>query len=383
MKIILVYLGDVLNCPPAMSLVNSFNKLDKEISFICYPSNDKQFVEFEKSNTNVKFIKLGESNTKSNVVKKIILFLKYRILLKRLIDQEYDNDSIIWVLSNGTLKYFGKYLYKYNYLLHLLELTEKLYLIESKHMLPLSIEYARKALAIVECEYNRAHITKAWWNLSELPFVLQNKPFNHKTFNKDEGISSSRSISNLFETELKDKKIVLYQGNVSKERPISTFIDAVSELGDDYAFVAMTNGDVDYKGKSTNFYQIPFVAPPKHLEITSRAFIGILSYTPIKNSYSILNTLYCAPNKIWEYSMFSIPMIGNDLPALKNHFLEFGDGVCLSSISIEEIKRAILTIDKNYTDYSKNSKLFFDSYNYENEVKAILDSCEARKKRKF
>lgn len=376
MKLIVAYLGDVLNCPPAMSLINSLNDLEQECVFICYEEKKAQFKEFINRNKNVKFAYIGKSNTKNSFIKKTYLFFKYKRMLKRIIKKEYSSNSVIWVLSNGTLKYFNKYIVKLNYVLHLLELTEKLYLVESKHLLPLSNKYSDNALFIVECEYNRAHITKAWWNLKKMPLVLQNKPYNDIICERNQEITISE-INNLFRDKLIGKKIILYQGNISKERPLDAFIDAVSELGDDYAFVAMTNGKVDYSGNSKNFYQITFVAPPKHLEITSRAYIGILSYTPVKNSYSILNTLYCAPNKIWEYSMFSVPMIGNDLPALRSHFVEYKDGVCVASFSKEIIKDAILKIDSNYNAYSSAAKSFFDSYDYKLEVKKILDECSS------
>ena len=380
MKVIVVYLGDVLNCPPAMSLINCLNETNNKTVFICYRSQLEQFSDFADKNKNAKFVYIGNSNTKSNPIKKVFKFINYKRLLRRIIQKEYDSDSMIWVLSNGTLKYFGRYLLKLRYVLHLLELTERLYLIESKHLIPLSIKYAKNAIALIECEYNRAHITKAWWGLKKVPFVLENKPFNHSEYRRDEPITSSRNISCLFDDVLKNRKIILYQGNISNERPLGPFIEAVSELGDDYAFVAMTNGDVGYSGSSRNFYQLPFVAPPKHLEITSRAYIGIITYTPVKNSYSILNTLYCAPNKIWEYSAFSVPMLGNDLPALNNHFLKYRDGECISSFNKEEIKSTIMKIDNNHGRYSQCSKQFYESYDYKKEVERIISFCKTQNK---
>ena len=49
------------------------------------------------------------------------------------------------------------------------------------------------------------------------------------------------------------------------------------------------------------------------MEITSYARIGINFYRP-----NCLNKAFCAPNKIYEFSGFGIPIIGNDIPGLKN-----------------------------------------------------------------
>lgn len=374
MKIIVAYLGDVLHCPPAMSLINCLNNTHHDVVFLCYPDDSIDFLTFTNSNPKVRFVYIGPSNTRGRSLKKAWNFIGYRRRVKKLVVRESSGNSIIWVLSNGSLKYFGKYLVKMKYILHLLELTEKLYFIESKHWFPMSKKYYKRAAAIVECEYNRAHITKAWWQLSKMPFVLQNKPFNHVDRSRYDQAELPPEIFNLINVKLKDKKIILYQGNISKERPLDPFIEAVSDLGSDYAFVAMTNGAVSYTGESENFYQLPFVAPPRHLLVTKHAYIGVLSYVPIKNSYSILNTLYCAPNKIWEYSSFGVPMIGNDLPVLRSHFLEFQDGISLKTLDKERVKEAIMRISASYDLFSHNSRQFFESYNYQDCVNDILES---------
>ena len=54
------------------------------------------------------------------------------------------------------------------------------------------------------------------------------------------------------------------------------------------------------------------------------ASIGVLSYFPRSGSIGrTLNPLYCAPNKIFEYSKYGIPMISNDVPALRYSYMEF------------------------------------------------------------
>ena len=110
-----------------------------------------------------------------------------------------------------------------------------------------------------------------------------------------------------------------------------------------------------------------------HLEITKLAYIGILVYivndVPINHA---INVLYCAPNKLYEYSKFGIPMIANDLPALDMVFSQNRAGVCLQTLSAKEISEAILKIDSDYEVYSRLSHQLYESIDMVDLVKNIV-----------
>lgn len=54
---------------------------------------------------------------------------------------------------------------------------------------------------------------------------------------------------------------------------------------------------------------VPFIRPPHHLQVTRLASIGVLSYFPDPSSLAaVINPLYCAPNKIFEYARYGVPM---------------------------------------------------------------------------
>lgn len=378
MNIFLVYVGDILHCPPAMTVIQTLSDLNINV-VVCTNEFDFTKTSDELVNRDNVIFKFIGSKYKPdiNLFNKVLEVPVYKKKIWNIIEKEYCDNDLIWIIDGGNVKYLGAKLLKYKYILHLLELTEELYYVESKHMFPISRKYAKNAACVIECEYNRAHITKAWWDLKEIPMVLPNKPYVSSRLQKNGTISTDKSIRDLMFT-LNGKKIVLYQGNISAERPLKPFLDAVEELGDPFVFVAMVNGDDPFPDVNTDrYYHIPFVNPPYHLEITSHAYIGVLAYTPIKNDYSILNTLYCAPNKIWEYSMFDIPMISNDLPALNNLFSVVGNGKCFDRFNKDSIKAAILNIDANYESYSLASKHYFNSVDIFSIVKEIIDKALA------
>ena len=65
-------------------------------------------------------------------------------------------------------------------------------------------------------------------------------------------------------------------------------------------------------------------------------------------------------------------MIANDLPALNMVFSQNKAGVCLQTLSAEEISRAILEIDYDYDAYSKASNQLYSSIDMVDLVKTIL-----------
>ena len=87
--------------------------------------------------------------------------------------------------------------------------------------------------------------------------------------------------------------------------------------------------------------------------MTQAAHIGIANY-----DFSNLNNVFCAPNKIYEYSGFGIPMLANDIPGLKNTVGNAGAAECME-LKANNIINAIQNIEADYDTYSENAKKFF------------------------
>lgn len=75
-------------------------------------------------------------------------------------------------------------------------------------------------------------------------------------------------------------------------------------------------------------------------------------YLPIS-----LNNIYCAPNKIWEYSRFGLAMVGNDIPGLLFlNQLNIGCTLNLNNMLDVDIKMNYLV---NYYQTMKHESLKF------------------------
>ena len=102
--------------------------------------------------------------------------------------------------------------------------------------------------------------------------------------------------------------------------------------------------------------------PPKHLALVKYAYIGLLPYKPInRGDLSELNALYCAPNKIFEYAGYGVPMVGSDVLGLRNPFEQWDIGRCCDDGSLKSILEAIKFVDKNHESLERNCIAFFDS----------------------
>ena len=351
-KVILIQVDSILGYPPTMALIDELVHAGMQVTVLTTIVNDQLKEVLPQS---IKIKKIGSDYLyKAPALKKLKNLFVVRRNLWKYIDMHYDDDTVLWVMSNITIKHMGMKLLHYRYNLHLFELMDRITYIGNCTM-GLNLEkLAHGAHKVIVCEYNRAHITQTWFKLKELPLVISNKPMSNN-FKRNSEISHSEDAKKIIE-KLKDKKLILYQGVVDIERPVELIAKAVEELDDEYIFLVMTSNNCDHLKMYSKTIVMPYIAAPYHLEVTSHAFVGILIYTPVYGTFSSpLNSIYCAPNKIYEFSQFGIPMIGNDIPGLKYTIEANHMGVCVEKMDAKSFSEAIQNITDNYDEYSKNA----------------------------
>lgn len=312
-----------------------------------------------------------------NGMQRIIQQWKYRRYVLEMLKNEYVKETTyLWLLHSETVSLFSAYLDKYDVISHLFEFKNPTQKIAYRLLNPCYPfeKNLKKSKKVICCEYNRAHITKSIYDLDKVPYILPNKPYNG---NVQIAQSLPFSIQEII-SKYRNKKIILYQGVFIPERRVDYFVRAVNSLPDDYILFLMGGENPFYnelrdKCQSERIVFLPFLPPPLHLEITKLAHIGILVYVvdgePINRA---INVLYCAPNKLYEYSMFGIPMISNNLPALNFIFSKFEAGICTDILLEKNVCEAILEIDRNYESYSKASVQLYNSVDMLDIVKGIL-----------
>lgn len=382
-RIIIVMHSDLMHYPPMISLIDIMLELKKKIVYIGDYSDAPTINRFKDDGVElVKVFRNRVSNNKISILKNIY---KYRRNLRDCLDSLNINDcDLVWYVYCDMAPAVHDLISKYRYLIHYYEFVNQEVNRKFRILFP-SFDhklFAQRAVTTIQCEYNRAQIFRGLNELEYMPFVLPNKPYI-KDGSMDESLMPDNvkvQINDISE-RVKGKKVILYQGVFdSRERKLEEFCEAIQLLPEEFMLIAMGRGDSSYeelksKYQSDRILFVPFIIPPFHLYVTKLASIGVLSYTPIGNTIGgVINPIYCAPNKIFEYGKYGIPMISNDIPGLKNIFDKYGCGrVVEYPLTASRIKDVILEIVDNYNTMSAGSLSYYESVDLQQIVTEISD----------
>lgn len=377
-RVFIILKEDIMHYPPVLTILNVLPLLGIQAIHIGVYSDREGKAKFESKG--VKFIETTPYFANDSLLTKLRKQFFFRhIVNKTLCEAKITEMDRVWIMQSETICLLSSIVGRYPTILHFFEYVEPKINWKYKMLNPTynPLKTMNKANKIVCCEYNRAQITKGIFQLKDLPTVLPNKVI----VDESEFYKIPSDIKRIIEeviAKTAGKKVILYQGIfLDEERRLAEFCEAVSQMPDDYSFIAMGKGSGMYdnlkeKYESDKILFIPFIRPPYHLLITKLASIGVLSYFPRKGPVAYtLNPIYCAPNKIFEYAKYGIPMISNDIPALKYVFLEYHCGECIPyPMSTENILNVIMKVMNNHSDYQKGALNYYDSV----DVASIIDS---------
>ena len=378
MKIALITSERLFEFPPVIALLHTLDRMGHDVVFLT-PYRDADFEDQGLHHARHLFSAEmpDERLTRyySNRIAASAAFRSERLLRSHFIRQipvkfkaELDRADVVWVLHENTFllggKAFADKLGPYLYTMY--ELCIK------NGPVPDIYDYAaRKALLTVVPEYNRAHICKAYYALPHMPAIIPNKPLDHPR-QKNLPISDPTIAGEMARIKANGKKIVMYMGILSSERPLEPIIEAVERLPE-YT-LAVLGGRTPYLDRlertmAGRFEYLGSVKPPHHLEVASHADVTYISY--VANNHSI-NAVFCAPNKVYEFAGFGIPMLCNDNPGLK-YTVEYGGfGACVPELTTPHIAAALKQIDANAAAMGAAATRYYDSESLERSVAQTL-----------
>lgn len=368
MRVLVVGCVHLNELPPALNLVGALNRLGISVTLIT-KGEAYSYDAMGKTKT----ITLREINRRG--IQSVVEYFLFRRKLRSVIKAEMKECDVLWTLTDKTVREVGNMLFQYKYIMQLQELVEFVPAIPKQAAIGIDLKrYLRNAYKVVVPEINRAHIIKAWNELDVLPSVLPNKVTIEER-DYTETPQRIRSIMNMIERE--PRRIVLYQGILAKDRDLEVFAKAINEMDDYVLYIMGKEGQGfcidDLRTRYNKIVYIPYIAPPDHLFITSRAFIGLLPYRASRIAHlSVLNAVFCAPNKLYEYSAFGIPMIGSSIPGLMIPFEKYRCGILVDGITTTEIIEAIRMIEANYHSFSSNSKRMYNENDYDTALQKIV-----------
>ena len=366
MKIIILCLLHIDELPPLMT---NLKVLSKKYD-VLYIGVDDGTNYIDLFNNKVKFINLIKDKHTPSISNQRIrdhidrkLFDYYVKKANSIIESNCKNGDLIWVHHEFSLLKIDRI--NLPYYLTMYELHDDLF--KKDNELKQRIRMARK---VIVPEYTRSAIVQACVGLKELPYVIPNKPYDYD--DKSTKLDNNPIDSIVEDAHKSGKKIILYSGIFLRERKLEPFIEAIENLRDKFVFVLIGRKSEyleELLNKYPNIKYLGFYNPPQHMSIIKKSDIGILTYVADNGS---INSVFCAPNKIWEYSKYGIPMLCNDIPGLK-YTVEYGGfGYCCDINSTESIISVLNKINDNYGELSKNAYKFYETIDIEKTILNVI-----------
>lgn len=350
MKVLYIVKSELHYYPPCVTQIRLLKEAGIDVEVLFGSSNESALAIL--SNENIPYKNLKEvRGVLPGKLDKIYNWYKFRrILIKELRGRDL-SDTLLWFGNAETVLPMKGLLRRYKYAVTFLELLDE-YPIRVKMLK----QIARKAHFNVMCEETRAYLLRAKWQLPELPYIMPNKPFDSPSvFDEVTNQQAKRLLD-----QLKNKKIIILQGLIKEFTILRNFAEAMNDLSDDYVLLLMGPETPEIVNPlleiSNKIVYSKYIPAPNHLQVTQRAYIGIVYY----NGFVSLNNAFCAPNKIYEYSAFGLPMLANNIPGLKNTVGCSGSAICCD-LTKSNIIKAVLTIENNYQQMKNAAYDFYNS----------------------
>lgn len=376
MKILMVSSMEIAELPPAISLIKAISEDGHFLHLVCEfgdagVSDELGSVELTKLDAGSTLRAENDRGLLGRIKRFVYWNLIFKLVkpgcLRAEVKRQWSsgNYDILWVLHESTAKRLGKLAVEIPHVLSAYELDRD-FICEGPTRLK---EVAKTALKVIVPEAVRSKIMRTYCGLNSDPAVLPNKP----NYGDIEARLPVEVESRLCELKSGNRKVIIYSGIFIPERKLDAVIEAVARRSDEYSLVFMGKGSAYLDSLTAKypggFDYLGFVEPPAHLLALRFADVGVLSYVPTEPS---LNALFCAPNKIWEYAYYGLPMLANDVPGLTMTVEKNLIGVCASMDSVEEVVSALDLISEKYDLFAQNSKKFYYSVDYREEYKKVM-----------
>lgn len=363
MKIIYIIRQELQVYPPCLTQIQYINDFGVEVMVVYGGCNED--VKKILDNKGIKHIDLNLKRKKKGYFDKIKNIFSYRKKAKKILKQYYKEDDFVWFgTADSAFLLKGRTINKTQFIMTVLELYD-----DNKFYRNNIGKIIHKAKAVLCCEKTRAQIMKLWWNLKKEPYVLPNKPYEHPM---ERNLSGTLETTSNMISKMRGEIGIIYQGIFTKDRNVGNIARALNELDQDIVLYLMGNDSNGSNEEIKKIYNktifLGFAPAPFHLEVTSYATIGIALYDG-----SNMNNLFCAPNKIYEYAGFGIPILGSDIPGLRCTVGKWNAGKCVDFDDIESIKSAIADILNDYDLYSQNAKKMFSAVDNKKTIRGILE----------
>jgi hypothetical protein len=116
-----------------------------------------------------------------------------------------------------------------------------------------------------------------------------------------------------------------------------------------------------------------FLPYGEHFKSVREWHIGVMLY--VNGS---LNYRYCAPNKLYEYSMLSLPILASNQTHLINDIERNGFGLCVDPESVNSIEKGVrkLTQLEDFDKLGQNARDWYLQHQYDSYYEKFIEYCK-------
>jgi glycosyltransferase involved in cell wall biosynthesis len=337
--------------PIIQYIFNHFNEKGETISFHCDVESYSNF--FQHSNSHLSLIKFKDYKAlnSQSFFQKSRKYLWALAFLSRILISKRKHKTIIYtidwfILSLGLLL---KNRFPIKIIYHQIELFEPSRANKIDQFL---FKYAGKKAdridLIIMPEKNRLNYFKEVF------------PVNAKTRTLIMPNSNNNQTTLEHKAPSQGKTVIGHIGNVGMDHYIKGFLEAIKSLPQDkfeIQFIGFLKEEVLDLIRSYELNNIKIIGQIPHKELDKyyrKIDIGVILYKDVS-----LNHRFCAPNKLYEYWSYGIPVVAHPLPGLTPLF----DHKCLGRlIDMENTQRVVNAIHEIKESNNETSKLQLINY---------------------
>lgn len=352
--------------PIIQYIFNHFNQKGETISFHCEVESYSNF--FQHSDNHYSLIKFKDYKAlnSQNFFQKSRKYLWALVFLFRVLLRNRKKRIIIYtidwfILSLGLL--FKKW-FPIKIIYHQIELFEPSRANRlDRFLFKFSSKKSDRIDTIIMPEQNR------------LTYFKEVFPVSEKTHTLIMPNSNNNQIDLKDNASIQEKTIIGHIGNVGMDHYIKAFLEAIKSLPKEefeIHFIGFLKEEVLELIDSYALNNIKVIGQIPHKELDKhyrKIDIGVILYKDVS-----LNHRFCAPNKLYEYWSYGIPVMAHPLPGLTPLFNDRCLGRLVDMDNQKEVLNAIKGIDEAN---DKNSKFQLMDYFKSNfHISKYLDQLD-------
>ncbi len=352
--------------PIIQYIFNYFNEKGETISFHCDVESYSNFFQHSDSHFSLIKFKDYKALNSQSFFQKLRKYLWSLIFLSRVLLNKRKNKIVIYtidwfILSLGLL--FKKW-FRLKIIYHQIELFEPSRANRiDRFLFNFSAKKSDRIDIIIMPEQNR------------LAYFKEVFPVNEKTHTLIMPNSNNNQIALKENASSQEKTIIGHIGNVGMDHYIKAFLEAIKSLPKEkfeIHFIGFLKEEVLELINSYALNNIKVIGQIPHKELDKhyrKIDIGVILYKDVS-----LNHRFCAPNKLYEYWSYGIPVMAHPLPGLTPLFSHRCLGRLIDMDNQKEVLNAIKGIDEANDESSKFQLMDYFKSNF--HISKYLDQFD-------